>query len=387
MIELNKGFSALSGGYTFQRIAEKKQGFQDLIDLSIGDTAYPLTPTVLKAYKKAVDEYGEKETFKGYAPSDGYPFLKKSIIDYYSAYNAKIYDSEIFINDGSKGEIFKLLNLFSPETTIAIFSPYYPAFYDCAVISNKKIEIIDTERDFFKPLPKRLSKKSYVIILCSPSNPCGVTLTKNDILEWIDFAVETNSVVIFDSAYSSFIRDECPVTPYSVGNGKISVIEIFSFSKGFSFTGVRCGFVAIPEQISVDGVKLRDKYKRMNDAVNNGVNYAVQRAAAAALSVEGLKENKAIADIYINNAKRLCKVLSEKKLVFYGGNNSPYIFLKCPDGFSSDEFSDYFLKELKIVVTPGNGFGPSGEGYVRISCLKTENEISIAEKRIQNATF
>lgn len=385
MIELNKGFSLLEGDYTFKKIADRKRNFRDLIDLSIGDVSYPLTKTVLTAYEKAVKEYGDEEMFRGYAPSSGYDFLKNAIVDYYAAYNAEIYNDEIFISDGSKGEIYKLLNLFSPSSTVAIFSPYYPAFYDCAVLSNKQTEIIDTTEDFFKPSPKRLKKKSYVIILCSPSNPCGITLNKSEISEWIDFALETKSIILFDSAYSSFIRDETPVTPYSVDGSKNCVIEISSFSKGFSFTGIRCGFVVVPDGVTICGEKLKDKYRRMNDVISNGVNYAVQRAAEAALSVDGRKENRKIVDLYLDNAKRACEVLNDKKIAYYGGKNSSYIFLKCPHGYSSDDFFEDLLNRLKIVVTPGNGFGLSGEGYARISCLKNTSEFSEALKRLQKA--
>ena len=387
MIELNRGFALLKNDYVFQKIRGEMRNYEDVIDLSVGDVSHPLTPFVLESYENAVAELGNEKTFRGYPPSCGYPFLRKAIKEYYSDCGADIDEDEIFVTDGAKGEIFKLFNLFSPDSTVAIFSPYYPAFYDGAVLSNKKVEIIDTERDFFKPSPKRLSKKSYIIVLCSPSNPCGVTLDEKDISEWIGFAKETGSVILFDSAYSSFIRDETPLTPYGVEDSKVCIVEISSFSKGYSFTGVRCGFVVIPSEISIAGESLRDKYGRMNAAVNNGVNYAVQRAAQAALSPQGRKENRAVVDTYLENAKMLCEVLQKKGYTPIVSKNSPYLFLRCPNSFSSESFFKYLLEKARIACTPGNDFGNSGKGYVRISCLKTKDEFSKAVNRFISLDF
>ena len=355
---------------------------------------------------KAVDEMGTPKGFKGYGPEQGYEFLRKAIVDNdYKKIGIDISENEVFVSDGAKCDCGNIVDIFSKDNIVAITDPVYPVYLDTNVMSgrsgkyNKESEKYEnivylpvTQENNFKPqIPKT---KVDIIYLCFPNNPTGTVLTKEDLKEWVDYAKNNNSIILYDSAYEAFItQKDIPHSIYEVEGAKEVAIEFRSFSKTAGFTGIRCGYVVIPKQVS--GYTKENKKIELNKLWNrrtctkfNGVSYITQRAAEATYSVEGRKQIEENIKYYMENAKIIKEGLEKMGFKTYGGTNSPYVWIKVPDNMTSWEFFDKLLEEVNIVGTPGSGFGPHGEGYFRLTAFGTrENTIEAIErmtKKYQN---
>lgn len=412
MSYINENFLELQDSYLFSTIAKKVAEFtkknpeKKIIKLGIGDVTRPIVPAVIDAMHKAVDEMGTPEGFKGYGPEQGYEFLRKAIVDNdYKKIGIDISENEVFVSDGAKCDCGNIVDIFSKDNIVAITDPVYPVYLDTNVMSgrsgkyNKESEKYEnilylpvTQENNFKPqIPKT---KVDIIYLCFPNNPTGTVLTKEDLKEWVDYAKNNNSIILYDSAYEAFItQKDIPHSIYEVEGAKEVAIEFRSFSKTAGFTGIRCGYVVIPKQVS--GYTKENKKIELNKLWNrrtctkfNGVSYITQRAAESTYSVEGRKQIEENIKYYMENAKIIKEGLEKMGFKTYGGTNSPYVWLKVPDNMTSWEFFDKLLEEVNIVGTPGSGFGPHGEGYFRLTAFGTrENTIEAIErmaKKYQN---
>lgn len=405
MSYINENFLELQDSYLFSTIAKKVAEFtkknpeKKIIKLGIGDVTRPIVPAVIDAMHKAVDEMGTPEGFKGYGPEQGYEFLRKAIVDNdYKKIGIDISENEVFVSDGAKCDCGNIVDIFSKDNIVAITDPVYPVYLDTNVMSgrsgkyNKESEKYEnivylpvTQENNFKPqIPKT---KVDIIYLCFPNNPTGTVLTKEDLKEWVDYAKNNNSIILYDSAYEAFItQKDIPHSIYEVEGAKEVAIEFRSFSKTAGFTGIRCGYVVIPKQVS--GYTKENKKIELNKLWNrrtctkfNGVSYITQRAAEATYSVEGRKQIEENIKYYMENAKIIKEGLEKMGFKTYGGTNSPYVWLKVPDNMTSWEFFDKLLEEVNIVGTPGSGFGPHGEGYFRLTAFGTrENTIEAIER-------
>ena len=408
MININENFLNLQDSYLFSTIAKKVAEFQKnnpekkIIKLGIGDVTRPIVPAVISAMKKAVDELGNSETFKGYGPEQGYEFLRKKIVENeYEKREIQIGIDEIFVSDGAKCDCGNIGDILSIENTVAITDPVYPVYLDTNVMAGRSGKFNNetgmyenivyipatAENNFVPELPKKVPDMIY---LCFPNNPTGTTLTKEQLKKWIDYAKENKSLILFDSAYEAFISEQdVPHSIYEIEGAKEVAIEFRSFSKTAGFTGVRCAYTVVPKELKAytkDGkiVELNQLWNRRHGTKFNGVSYPVQRGAEAIYSEEGQKQIKENISYYMNNARIIKEGLQEIGYTVYGGVNAPYIWLKVPKGLTSWEFFDKLLNEANVVGTPGVGFGPSGEGYFRLTAFGTKENTVQAIERIKN---
>ncbi len=405
MFYINENFLRLQDSYLFSTIAKKVSKFQEenpdkkIIKLGIGDVTKPIVPAVLKAMHKAVDEIGTSEGFKGYGPEQGYDFLRKAIAENdYKGLN--IDESEIFVSDGAKCDCGNIVDIFDENSKIAITDPVYPVYLDTNVMGGRSGEFnketgkyenivylpVRSENNFVPELPK---EKVDVIYLCFPNNPTGTVLTKEELKKFVDYAKENKVLILFDSAYEAFITEpNIPHSIYEIEGAKEVAIEFRSFSKTAGFTGVRCAFAVVPNELfgytkSGEKVSLNKLWNRRVTTKFNGVSYVVQRGAEAVYSEEGRKEIKENIKYYLDNAKIIREGLKEAGFTVYGGVSSPYIWLKVPDGMKSWEFFDMLLEKANVVGTPGSGFGPCGEGYFRLTAFGTKENSIEAIRRIK----
>ncbi len=408
MIKINENFLNLQDSYLFSTIAKKVAEFQKnnpekkIIKLGIGDVTRPIVPAVLEAMHKAVDEMGNIETFRGYGPEQGYEFLREKIVkNDYEKRGVQISLDEIFVSDGAKCDCGNIGDILGVENVVAITDPVYPVYLDTNVMAGRSgkfssetgmyenvIYIPATARNNFVPeLPEKVPDMIY---LCFPNNPTGTTLSKIQLKKWVDYARENKSIILFDSAYEAFISEEdVPHTIYEIEGAKEVAIEFRSFSKTAGFTGVRCAYTVIPKELkaytkSGKTVELNPLWNRRHGTKFNGVSYPVQRAAEAVYSEEGQKQIKENIAYYMNNAKIIKEGLQSAGFTVYGGVNAPYIWLKVPEGLTSWEFFDKLLNKANVVGTPGVGFGPSGEGYFRLTAFGTKENTLEAIERIKN---
>ena len=408
MSYINENFLELQDSYLFSTIAKKVAEYtennpeKEVIKLGIGDVTKPIVPACIEAMHKAVDEIGTIEGFKGYGPEQGYEFLRKAIaINDYKSRKIEIEEDEIFVSDGAKCDCGNIVDIFAKENKVAITDPVYPVYLDTNVMSGRSgkyneetgkyeniIYLPITAENNFKPeLPK---EKVDIIYLCFPNNPTGTVLTKQELKEWIDYAKENKAIILYDSAYEAFIEEEnIPHSIYEVEGAKEVAIEFKSFSKTAGFTGVRCAYTVVPKQVKGytkegEEISLNKLWNRRTTTKFNGVSYIVQRAAEATYSEEGKKQIEENIKYYKENAKIIKQGLEKAGFKVYGAINSPYIWLKVPEGISSWEFFDKLLKEANIVGTPGSGFGPSGEGYFRLTAFATRENTIKAMQRIEN---
>ena len=405
MARANENYLKLKAGYLFPEIGRRIKEFTsanpnaDVIRLGIGDVTRPLSPTVLKAFHAAVDDLGRGETFQGYGPEQGYEFLIDTIIEKsYKPLGVDLKTSEVFISDGSKCDCANILDIFDLSNKVAICDPVYPVYNDTNVMVGRTgqadekgyyegiVYLPCTEENGFTPeLP---NQKVDIIYLCYPNNPTGTVATKDELKKWVDYALANDAVIFFDAAYEAFITEEgIPHSIYEVEGAKRCAIEFRSFSKTAGFTGVRCALTVVPEEVmgktsTGEAVSLNKLWNRRQSTKFNGVSYPVQRAAAAVYSDEGWQETREIIDYYMENARIIREGLSAAGITCYGGVNSPYIWLKSPEG-SSWDFFDKLLQECHVVGTPGSGFGPSGEGYFRLSAFGDRENIETAVSRIK----
>lgn len=403
MIKINENYLNLQDSYLFSTIAKKVAEFQEknpdkkVIKLGIGDVTLPIVPKVVEAIHKAADEMGTKESFRGYGPEQGYDFLREKIVEFdYKKRGIDIEKDEIFVSDGAKCDTANIQELFDKDNIIAITDPVYPVYLDTNVMAGRSGKFnektgkfekvvympVKAENNFVPELPK---EKVDIIYLCLPNNPTGTVLNKEELKKWVDYAIENETIILFDSAYEAFISEEnVPHNIYEIEGAKKVAIEFRSFSKTAGFTGVRCAYTVVPKELKIGDISLNKLWNRRQCTKFNGVPYITQRAAEAVYTEEGQKQIKENIAYYMNNAKIIREGLKEAGYTVYGGINAPYIWLKVPNGMTSWEFFDKLLEEKNIVGTPGSGFGPSGEGYFRLTAFGSlENTIEAIE-RIKN---
>lgn len=389
-IKINENFLNIEESYLFSDINKRVKEYKkdhpnaDIIRLGIGDVTLPLPEVVVSAMVKASVEMLEKETFRGYPPEYGYDFLKEMIQDYYKRNHTDIDLESIFVSDGAKSDLGNIVDILG-DNDIYIPNPVYPVYLDSNIMSGRKIHYIEgNEKNNFLPTPDNLDDKPKVIYLCSPNNPTGATYDYPGLKAWVDYAVRTESLIIYDAAYEAFIKDGSPRSIYQIPHAKEIAIEVSSLSKMAGFTGVRCGYTIIPLELKANDISLNKLWKRRQATKFNGVSYPVQRAAEAALSKEGVEACKKNLAIYNENARLLCELFDRKHIWYSGGKNSPYIWLRCPNGMKSFEFFDYLLSKANVVGTPGVGFGTFGEGYFRLTSFASKEDTIKAIERLDN---
>ncbi|MFR3728202.1 LL-diaminopimelate aminotransferase [Lacrimispora sp.] len=400
MVKINENYLKLPGSYLFSTIAKKVNAYieanpdKKVIRLGIGDVTQPLAPAIIEALHGAVDEMGNAETFHGYAPDLGYSFLRETIADSdYISRGCQIGADEIFVSDGAKSDCGNIQEIFDENCTIAVCDPVYPVYVDSNVMAGRTGEYDEVtgkwsnviympctaENKFVPELPE---KTPDLIYLCVPNNPTGTTLTREQLKVWVDYANQTGAVILYDAAYEAYIaEDDVPHTIYEIEGAKTCAIEFRSFSKNAGFTGVRLGFTVIPKELVRGGVSLHSLWARRHGTKFNGAPYIIQKAGLAVYSEKGKAQLKDQVAYYMRNAKVIYDGLKEAGCEVYGGVNAPYIWLKVPGGMTSWEFFDLLLEEASVVGTPGSGFGPSGEGYFRLTAFGTyENTVEAIER-------
>ncbi len=401
MFKLNDNYLKLPGSYLFSTIAKKVNAYKgehpdkQIISLGIGDVTQPLAPAIIERLHSAVDEMADAKTFKGYAPDLGYEFLRKTITENdYTARGVDIAPDEIFVSDGAKSDSANIQEIFSLDNKIAVCDPVYPVYVDSNVMAGRTgtydaatglwSDVIympcHAENGFAPEFPK---ENPDLIYLCFPNNPTGATITKAQLQEWVDYANKIGAVIIYDAAYEAYISEEgVPHTIYECEGARTCAIELRSFSKNAGFTGTRLGFTVVPKDLKdANGVALHGLWARRHGTKFNGAPYIVQAAGAAVYSEEGKKQTAEQIAYYMNNAKIIKEGLASMGYTVSGGVNAPYIWLKTPDGMKSWDFFDYLLENANVVGTPGSGFGPSGEGYFRLTAFGTyENTLQAVER-------
>ena len=400
MVTVNHNYLKLPGSYLFSTIAKKVNAFTaanpqaEIIRLGIGDVTQPIAPAVIEALHKAVDEQTTTEGFKGYAPDLGYAFLRETIAkNDYEAYGCDIAADEIFVSDGAKSDSANIQEIFSLDNKIAVCDPVYPVYVDSNVMAGRTgtydpksetwSDVIympcTAENNFCPELPKETPD---IIYLCFPNNPTGATITKDQLQKWVDYANEKHAVIIYDAAYEAYISEpDVPHTIYECDGAKTCAIELRSFSKNAGFTGTRLGFTVIPKDLKSGDVTLHSLWARRHGTKFNGAPYIIQKAGAAVYTEEGQKQTGEQIAYYMNNAKTILEGLKSAGYTVSGGVNAPYIWLKTPDNMTSWEFFDFLLEKANVVGTPGSGFGPSGEGYFRLTAFGSyENTVKALER-------
>lgn len=389
-MKINANYMNLVSNYLFSEINKKVNSYKqanpekDIIKLGIGDVTLPLAPCVVEAMKKASEEMGHKETFHGYGEEQGYSFLRNTLVDYYKKKGVTLSEDEIFISDGAKSDIGNILDIFSVDNTVLVPDPVYPVYVDTNIMAGRKIEYMyGSSENGFLPMPPK-DIKADIIYLCSPNNPTGAVYNYDQLKEWVDYAIERNAVILFDSAYEAFVsEDDLPTSIYEIKGAEKCAIEFCSLSKTAGFTGTRCGYTIVPMALERENASLNHLWTRRQTTKFNGVSYIVQRGAQAVFSEEGQKQTKESINYYHKNAEMISKTLTELGIEFYGGKNSPYIWLKCPMGMSSWKFFDFLLEKGNIVGTPGAGFGKSGENFFRLTAFNTNERTAEAMERLK----
>lgn len=410
MALVNENYLKLKGNYLFTEIGRRIARYKnenpnaDIIRLGIGDVTRPLPEAVIKSMHEAVDEMAHQETFKGYGPEQGYDFLIERVIEYdYKPYGIKFENDEVFISDGSKCDTGNIQEIFAINNTVAVTDPVYPVYIDSNVMAGRagdmnelgKYENIiylpcNAENNFIPELP---SKKADMIYLCYPNNPTGVTLSKNELQKWVNYAIENKSIILYDGAYEAYIsEDDIPHSIYEIEGAREVAIEFRSFSKKAGFTGTRCAYTIIPKEVLAytregEGISLNRLWNRRQTTKFNGVSYIVQKGASAVYTEEGQRQVKELIGYYMTNAAIIRDGLVELGFTVFGGINAPYIWLKTPKGMDSWTFFDKLLSEANIAGTPGAGFGPSGEGYFRLTAFGSRENTKEAMKRFKTRLY
>lgn len=391
-MNINKNYLNLNDSYLFSLIAKKVNEYKqqnpekEIISLGIGDVTLPLTPVVIDRMSKAVSEMGSAASFKGYGEEQGYGFLRRAVSGYYEQKGVGLNEKEIFISDGAKSDLGNILDIFDVNNTVIIPDPVYPVYVDTNIMAGRKIIFIDGNvENSFLPMP---DEELYgdIVYLCSPNNPTGAVYTKEQLNIWVDWALEKEAVILFDSAYEAFIQDsDLPTSIYQIDGAKNCAIEFCSLSKTAGFTGTRCGYTVVPKELERNGTSLNKLWLRRQTTKFNGVPYIVQKGAEAVFSKEGLAQIKDNIDYYLENARIITDTLNQSGIWYTGGNNSPYIWLKCPENMSSWGFFDILLSKYNIVGTPGVGFGNNGEGFFRLTAFASRDNVNKAMNRIQQS--
>ena len=389
-MKFNTNYSNISDSYLFSTIAKKVAAYQaacpdkKVLRLGIGDVTLPLVPAVISALHSAVDEMAAKETFRGYGPEQGYGFLKDAVAGYYAERGADVKGDEIFISDGAKSDLGNILDLFDACNTVLVPDPVYPVYVDTNVMAGRKIVYMNaTSQNNFLPMPD-YSVDADIIYLCSPNNPTGAAYSKAQLKEWVDYAAAKGAVILYDAAYECFITDDSLARSiFQIEGARSCAIEFCSFSKMAGFTGTRCGWTVVPEELACGGLSANKMWLRRQTTKFNGVPYIVQRGAAAVFTPEGRAQIAENIGYYRQNAKLIADGLKELGIWFTGGENSPYVWLKCPGGMGSWQFFDYLLENAQVVGTPGAGFGVNGEGFFRLTAFGSREVTAEAVERIK----
>ena len=388
-MKINKHFDDLVPNYLFADVARKTAAFAAahpdarIIRLGIGDVTLPLAPVVVEAMKRGAEEMAHKETFKGYPEYEGYAFLREAISDYYKRFGVTVSADEIFVSDGAKSDCGNIGDIFAQDNTVLVTDPVYPVYVDSNIMAGRKIVYAAcNEQNGFAALPDE-SVEADIIYLCSPNNPTGAAYTCEELKQWVDYANRRGAVILYDAAYEAFITEDLPRSIFAVEGARTCAIELCSLSKTAGFTGTRCGYTVIPKELERDGHNLYDTWYRRQATKFNGVSYPVQCAAAAVFSEEGQRQIHENIAYYQENAQIIASTLRELGIPFNGGTNSPYIWLKCPNGMSSWEFFDFLLSEANVVGTPGEGFGENGAGYFRLTSFGDRDSTVEAMRRVK----
>lgn len=406
MALVNEEFMKLPNNYLFADIAKKVNAFkvshphERVISLGIGDVTQPLCPAVIKAMHKAVDEMAVQSSFRGYGPEQGYTFLQEAIIrNDFAPRGIHLEPSEVFVNDGAKSDTGNIGDILRKDNSIGVTDPIYPVYIDSNVMSGRAGTLKDgrwsnitympclTDNDF---VPQTPDHRVDIIYLCYPNNPTGTVISKAELKKWVDYALKNDTLIMYDAAYEAYIQDsEIPHSIYEIKGAKKVAIEFHSFSKTAGFTGVRCGYTVIPKELTAvklngERVQLNPMWNRRQCTKFNGTSYISQRAAEAIYTPEGKEQIKATIDYYMTNAKIMRKTLTDMGLKVYGGTNAPYLWVKTPDGAGSWRFFEQMLYDAYVVCTPGVGFGPSGEGFVRLTAFGDRADCEEAMQRITN---
>ena len=403
MVRINENYDKLASSYLFPEIARRTKNFSEknsgvkILRLGIGNTTEPLTPTVIKGLKSGVEKLADVKTYTGYGDEQGDLRLRKAICELYARLGVSLEHDEVFVSDGAKPDSANIQSIFNTASVIAVQDPAYPVYVDSNVIGGhtgkangvvyEKIVYMpcNEENGFFPQVPK---EKVDLIYLCSPNNPTGAVATKEQLKSFVDYATKNKAIIIFDSAYSSYISDKSlPKSIYEISGAKDCAIEINSFSKSAGFTGVRLGWCIVPKNLIAEDApfgKINSLWNRRQTTMFNGASNIAQEGGLAALTEEGLQENQGIIEYYMENARIIHSALSEMSLKVYGGINAPYLWVKTPNNMKSWEFFDKMLSEAHVVITPGSGFGPSGEGYFRVSAFGHRENIVEAVNNIKN---
>jgi LL-diaminopimelate aminotransferase len=389
-VKINRHFLELKDSYLFASIAQKVGEYkaahpeEDVIRLGIGDVTQPLGAPIVEALGRAANEMGVAETFRGYGEEQGYGFLRKAVAGYYAEKNVALDESEIFISDGAKSDIANILDIFDADNKVLIPDPVYPVYVDTNIMAGREILYMDGyEGNQFLPLPDK-DTRGDIIYLCSPNNPTGAVYNRAQLKAWVDYANERDAVILFDAAYEAFVDDpDLPTSIYQIEGAKTCAIEFCSFSKTAGFTGTRCGYTAVPQDLVRGGVKLNQLWLRRQTTKFNGVSYITQRGAEAVFSPQGRQWVRETIRYYKENARIIAGAMDELGIWYCGGKHSPYIWLKCPKGMSSWEYFDYLLNEVHVVGTPGEGFGRNGAGFFRLTAFGDVNQVKEAVRRIK----
>ena len=403
MLKINTNFQKLPGSYLFSAIAKKIENYKntnpdkDIIRLGIGDVTRPLTKSVIDALHTSVDEMAHEETFRGYAPDLGYSFLRETIAkNDFEKRGCDISADEIFVSDGAKCDSGNIQELFSLDNTVGVCDPVYPVYVDSNVMagragdyiadlskfSNITYMLCSAENNFAPNLPEVMPD---IIYLCFPNNPTGATMKKSELQKWVDAANASKSVIIYDAAYEAYIReDDVPHSIYECGGANTCAIELRSFSKTAGFTGLRLGYAVVPKDLIINGYSLHDMWARRHGTKYNGAPYIVQRAGEAVYSAQGQEEVKGLVNYYMQNCDTILNGLKDTNLKLFGGINAPYIWLKTPGNMTGWDFFDFLLEKANVVGTPGEGFGPGGNGYFRLTAFGKHENTAEAVKRIRN---
>ena len=395
MPKLNENYLNLKESYLFAEINHRVKAYQEanpdkkIIRLGIGDVTLPIGSKMIEQLHEGVDAMASSDTFKGYGPEQGYDFLRNAIVDYYKRNGVDcIEPDEVFVSDGAKSDTGNITDLFAQDNVILIPDPVYPVYVDTNIMNGRNITYIDANAENnFLPMPDH-NFHADVIYICSPNNPTGAAYNREQLKEWVDYALENDAIILYDSAYECFITDETlPRSIFAIEGARKCAIEFCSLSKTAGFTGTRCGYTIVPKDLKFTAsngkeMSLNTMWNRRQTTKFNGVSYIVQKGAAAAFSVEGMAQCKANIKYYQENAKIIAEGLEKKNIRYFGGVNSPYIWFECPDSMESWDFFDYLLKNAQVVGTPGAGFGKNGHNFFRLTSFGNRENTIEAMKRI-----
>ncbi len=389
-IKVNRNFSSIKESYLFSEVGARVRAYSEknpdkrIIRLGIGDVTLPLPECAAAAMTEASRGMGRADGFHGYPPEYGHDFLRSAIARYYTRFGVTVSSDSVFVSDGAKSDIGNIVDILG-DNPVWIPDPVYPVYLDSNIMSGRTVHFLPgNAENGFRPMPPLMRDVTgAVIYLCSPNNPTGAVYTKAELQQWVDFANDSGSLIIFDAAYEAFVSDDAlPHTIYECSGADKCAVEICSFSKTAGFTGTRCAWTVIPAGITADGMSLAKLWARRQATKFNGVSYPVQKAAEAVLTDRGIAECKANIAYYMENAATLSALFDKKGICYTGGKSSPYIWLKCPGGMSSWGFFDYLLGEAQVVGTPGEGFGDGGRGYFRLTAFGTHENTSEAASRL-----